>query len=300
MPAASTFLRLKRNPAQGPAFVIPDPVPVDSITPDLPEISEEIPESDEAPELPEGIEELPIMHGLRRPQRLPVGRPTNAEREPWLLFMERLMARGVLRPYHMSQLTGVKPNTCATWMAEIRQRWGLANTTADQLRRVAELLGETAEIGRIALESALQAKDGKSRGALLNVALKAGERRAALAGMDAKKVIEHHHTGKVERRTTNAVEISLGLSPGALAQIGQAAARQLTDAARSKMLESEVLDAEFTESPPPEPVPVQVPAVGDKPTSKTAGVSPVAPAAPAGRPRPKARPAGGSSSTTRR
>ena len=247
----------------------------------------------------ENVEELPIMHGLRRPPPLPARRPTTAERQPWIMLMERLMARGVLRPYHMSQITGIRPETCGVWMEEIRERWGLAQTAVDQLRRVAELYGEATEIGRIALEAALTSKDSKGKGALLNVALKAGERRAALAGLDAKKTIEHHHTGTVEKRTTARVELDLGLTPGALAEIGQAAARQLTVAARSKMLEAEVLEAEFVESPAPvaAPAPVQAPAGGDKLSPAVPAVSPVS----APRPRPKgARSAGGSSPTTSR
>jgi hypothetical protein len=301
MSAASTFLRLKRKKeAGGPTYEV-STAPAEQETAKNgkePEVSEE---PDGVMALLEDVEELPIMHGLRRPPPLSPGRPTTAEREPWLLLIERLMARGVLRPHHMSQITGLAWKTCAAWMEEIRQRWALSQTTADQMVRTAELYGTAMEVGRVALEAALKATDGKSKGTLLNVVLKAGERASALAGLDAKKTIEHHHSGTVEKRTTARVELDLGLGPGALAEIGQAAARQLTVAARSKMLEAEVLEGEFVESPAPvaapAPSPVQAPAVGDKLSPVAPAVSPVA----ASRPRPKgARSAGGSSPTTSR
>jgi hypothetical protein len=298
MPAASNLLKtLGKKPAPDSvgdqAVQVFDVQPPENPVMDLSTEVEDV-DSDDVVEVIEDLDEVPIMHGLRRPRRLPGRRPTAAEREPWLQLIERLMGRGVLRPYHMAQLTGVRVQTCTAWMEEIRERWGLAQTSLTQIRRVHELDARAAEIGRVALETALKTTDAKARGTLLRTALEADARRAALAGLD-KKTIEHHHqhSGKVEKRTTIALETSLGLAPGALEQIGRVASLQLTDAARARLAQEQAADVVDVEFEPSEPY-------GDTQAPAAVSVSPAAPRAPS-KPRPKAgRPSGGSSPTTKR
>ncbi len=280
MAGALTFLKtLGKKRGIDPIVLAEMTAPVVPTVSDVSDLAEDLEFVEQLP----NAAELPIMYGLQLPPALATGRPTTQERERWIQVFERLMGRGVLRPYHMSQITGVNWRRCAIWMDEIREKWGMSQTSVERMRRVHDLHQEAEEIARIALESALATKDPKARSTLLKVALQAGERRAALAGFD-RKTIEHHHTGKVEKRTTLALETELQLPAGALAQIGQAAAVQLTHAARARIVEADVVDAEFAE--------VQAPESGAPPEAAS-------PAAPA-RPKPKGASSGGGSSPNSR
>ena len=150
-------------------------------------------------------------------------------REQWLDIVEELMGRGVRTRHQMAKLLSVPHMTAHQWMMAVQKNWHSGLTDEQVNWRRESLYSEVDQVAKAAWvtlsEGDVQAKDKAN---LFKVIILANQRKASLTGLEnleikIKKEITMASTVDIVAR----VEKEHSLPPGALAEIGKQAARQL-------------------------------------------------------------------------
>jgi hypothetical protein len=158
-----------------------------------------------------------------------VGRASASVRGRWIAWIAEVQARWPA-PLRLSDLCEICPGVPKSWLAAVHgeHREILARGLTEERRReiAVSMIGEAEAIAREALSLAAQSEDERVKMASLKIGLDALGRRSALAGLD--RVSLELRAEVQGARTPEEVARAMGLSPEALAAIGDAASAALS------------------------------------------------------------------------
>lgn len=173
--------------------------------------------------------ELPAPEGVPGGGQAIVGRASASLRGRWVAWVAEVQARWPA-PLRLDDLCQICPGAPKSWLAAI---WGehreiLARGLSEERRReiAIGMIGEAEALAREALSLASESEDERVKMASLKIGLDALGRRSALAGLDR---ISLELRAEVQgARSPEEVARAMGLSPEALAAIGDAASAALS------------------------------------------------------------------------
>ena len=173
--------------------------------------------------------EVPPPEGTPRAGEAEIGRASAASRGQWVAWVGDVQ-RHWPAPLRLEDLARMCPAVPRNWLASIlgQYREILARGLSEERRRELALgmVGEAEAIAREALRLSAESEDERVKMAALKLGLEALGRRSSLAGLD--KISLELRADVQGARSPEEVARAMGLSPDALAAIGDAASAALS------------------------------------------------------------------------
>ena len=173
--------------------------------------------------------QLPAPEVAPRGTREYIGAASATARGLWLAWVAEVQARWPA-PLRLDDLCAMAPGADRRWLAAVlgEHKAALSRGLTEERRRELALgmIGEAEAIAREALRLSAESEDERLKMAALKIGLEALGRRSALAGLD--KVSLELRAEVQGARSPEEVARAMGLSPSALAAIGDAASAALS------------------------------------------------------------------------